>query len=224
MHSRVACLLLSFVLLTFQSPRDSIRQHYEAAEAHQRAGNSVAAEREYLAILAEAYHRLGTIYTAEENYNEAVAVLETAAGYRSDSPEVLVDLAIAYFYIGQYQKAIEPLSKTLVLRPQSSAAHHMLGKTYFMIGEFEKAEHDLGVAQKLSPADYDVSYTLGLAYLRQHKFAQAKQLYDRMIVQVGNRAQGICGRRQRPSRAKSDHQSHGRSSRGRRQRRIPRTW
>jgi tetratricopeptide (TPR) repeat protein len=188
MHSRVACLLLSFLLLTFQSPRDSIRQHYEAAEAYQRAGNLAAAEREYVAILSEAYHRLGTIYTAQENYKEAVAVLETAAGYRSDSPEVLVDLAIAYFYIGQYQKAIEPLSRTLVLTPQSSAAHHMLGKTYFMIGEFEKAEHELGVAQKLSPADYDVTYTLGLAYLRLHKFAQAKQLYDRMIVQVGNRA------------------------------------
>jgi tetratricopeptide (TPR) repeat protein len=188
MHSRLTCLLLSFLLLPFQSPRDSIRQHYEAAEAHHRAGNLVAAEGEYVAILTEGYHRLGTLYTAQENYQQAVGALETAAAYRSDSPQILVDLAIAYFYIGQYPKAIEPLNQALVVTPQSSAAHHMLGKTYFMIGEFEKAEHELGAAQKLSPADYDVAYTLGLAYLRQHKFAQAKQLYDRMIVQLGNRA------------------------------------
>ncbi len=64
----------------------------------------------------------------------------------------------------------------------------MMGKTYFMIGEFDKAEHELEAAQKLSPADYDVAYTLGLTYLREHKFAEAKQLYDHMIVQVGNRA------------------------------------
>jgi len=188
MHSSAACLLLSFLLLTFQSPRDSIRKHYEAADAQQRAGNLAAAEREYVAILSEAYHRLGAIYTAQERYPEAVGTLETAAAYRSDSPEVLIDLAIAYFYIGQYQMAIKPLSRTLELTPQSSAAHHMLGKTYFMIGEFDKAERELASAQKLSPADYDVLYTLGLAYLRQHKFAQAKQLYDRMIVQLGNRA------------------------------------
>src|SRR6266850_5353392 len=188
MHSRVACLFLSFLLLPFQSPRDSIRQHYEAAEAYQRAGNLIAAEGEYLAILTGAYHKLGTIYIAQENYKEAVGSLEMATAYRPDSPEVLVDLSVSYFYIGQYPKAIEPLNRALVLTPQNPAAHHMLGKTYFMIGEFEKAEHELEAAQKLSPADYDIAYTLGLAYLRQHKFAQAKQLYDRMIVQLGNRA------------------------------------
>src|SRR5213080_3165109 len=137
MHLRLTCLLLSFLLLPFQSSRDSIRQHYEAAEAHHRAGNLAAAEGEYVAILMEAYHRLGTIYTAQANYQEAAGALETAAAYRSDSPQVLVDLAIAYFYIGQYPKAIEPLGKALAVTPQSSAAHHMLGKTYFMIGEFE---------------------------------------------------------------------------------------
>ena len=188
MHSRVACLFLSLLLLPFQSPRDSIRQHYEAAEAYQRAGNLIAAEGEYVAILTGAYHGLGTIYIAQENYKEAVGSLEMAAVCRPDSTEVLVDLSISYFYIGQYPKAIEPLNKALVLTPQSPAAHHMLGKTYFMIGEFEKAEHELAAAQKLSPGDYDIAYTLGLAYLRQHKFAQAKQLYDHMIVQLGNRA------------------------------------
>src|SRR5882724_6135144 len=189
MHLRVACLFLSFLLLLFQSPLDSIRQHYEAAEALSRAGNFVAAEAEYVAILTEAYHRVGMIYTAQANYQDAVSALETAAAYRSDSSQLLVDLAIAYFYVGQYQKAIPPLTRALVVTPQNSAAHHMLGKTYFMIGEFEKAEQELGTARRLSPGDHDVAYTLGLAYLRQHKFAPAKQLYDRMIVQLGDRTQ-----------------------------------
>ncbi len=104
MHSRVACLFLSLLLLPFQSPRDTIRQHYEAAETHHRSGNLIAAEGEYVAILTEAYQRLGTIYTAQANYQEAVSALETAAAYRSDSPQLLVDLAIAYFYVGQYHR------------------------------------------------------------------------------------------------------------------------
>ena len=101
MHSRAICLFLSFLLLPFQSPRDSIRQHYEAAEAFHRSGNFVAAEAEYDAILTEAYQKLGTIYTAQAKYQDAVSALETASAYGSDSPQLLVDLAIAYFYIGQ---------------------------------------------------------------------------------------------------------------------------
>lgn len=188
MHSQVACLFLALLLLPVQSPRDSIRRHYEAADADQRAGNLVAAEAEYVAILTEAYHRLGTIYTAQTNYQEAVGALETAATYRADSLPVLIDLGVAYFYLGQYKKAIEPLRRALVVDPQSSSAHQMMGKTYFMIGEFEDAEHELATAQKLSPTDYDVLYTLGLVYLRQHKFEPAKQLYDRMVVQLGDQA------------------------------------
>jgi tetratricopeptide (TPR) repeat protein len=187
MHLRLACLFLSLLLLPFQSPRDSIRQYYEAAEAHHRAGNLVAAEADYVAILVEGYQRLGAIYTAQANYQGAVAALETAATYRSDSPQVLVELAIAYFYVGQYQKAIEPLTKALALTPQNSLAHHMLGKTQFMVGDFAKAEDELGQALKLSPGDYDVAYTLGLAFLRQHKFAQAKKLYDHLIVKLGDK-------------------------------------
>src|ERR1041385_2700634 len=187
MHSRVSCLLLSLLLLPFQIPRDSIRQHYEAAEAQHRAGNLVAAEAEYVAILVEGYQRLGAIYTAQANYQGALAALETAVTYRSDSPEVLVELAIAYFYVGQYQKAIEPLTKALALSPQNSLAHHMLGKTQFMIGDFAKAEDELSQALKLHPGDYDVAYTLGLAFLRQHKFAQAKKLYDHLIVELGDK-------------------------------------
>ena len=48
---------LPFIFMVFvaQAPRDTIRAHYEAAEAKRRAGNLVAAETEYAAILAEGY-------------------------------------------------------------------------------------------------------------------------------------------------------------------------
>jgi tetratricopeptide (TPR) repeat protein len=177
------------LLLPFQSPADSFRKHYEAAEAQQRAGNYVAAEAEFTAILAEAYDRLGGVYSAQGNYKESVTAFEASASYRPDSVEVLVDLGIAYFHTEQYQKAIEPLSHALAIDPRSAAAHQMLGKTYFMIGEFEKSAHELEIAAKLSPRDYDVAYTLGLAYLKQRQIAPARQIYGRMIEQLGDRPQ-----------------------------------
>ena len=65
----------------------------------------------------------------------------------------------------------------------------MLGKTYFMLGDFPRSVGELEAALKLSPKDYDIAYTLGLAHLKQHEFAPAKQIYDRMLAQLGDRPQ-----------------------------------
>ena len=185
MASSLICLLL--LVLTLQSPRDTIRQHYEAAEARRRAGNLAAAETEYAAILAEGYAKLGRVYSAQREYKGAITALEAAAAYGPDAEDVLVDLAIAYFNSEQFDKALVPLSKARTRNPQNAGAHHMLGKSYFMLGELRKSAEELRAALKLTPNDYDVSYTLGLVYLKQRQFDPAKQIYDRMLAQLGDR-------------------------------------
>src|SRR5438045_1589205 len=130
MRLRSSLLPLLLLFAVFQAPPDSIRQHYEAAEAHRRAGDLAAAEIEYKAILADAYDRLGKIYLAQKDYKQAVAALEAANSYEPQAPDVPVDLAIAYFNAEQYEQALAPLSKALKRNPQSGGAHHMLGKTY----------------------------------------------------------------------------------------------
>src|SRR5258707_6652019 len=180
---------LLLLLLVFQSPQDVLRQHSEAAEAQRRAGNFVEAEKEYRAVLAAGYGQLGKVYSAEKNYQQAIATLEFATLYRPDSQEVLIDLAIAYFDAEQYEKALEPLGKALSANPQSAGAHHMLGKSYFMLGDFAKSTAELQTALKITPDDYDIAYTLGLAYLKQHQFTPAQQIYDRMLRQLGDRPQ-----------------------------------
>lgn len=189
MFSGFACFLLFFSLLLPQVPRDSIQLHYEKAEALRRAGNLVAAEAEYTAILREAYYKLGRIRLAQPNYPESVSVLEAAAGYQPDANEVLVDLAIAHFHLEQYEKALDPLRKVVARDPRSTSAHHMLGKTYFMIGNFDLATTELQTALSSSPNDYDVAYTLGLAHLKRREIASARRIYDHMVERLGNQPQ-----------------------------------
>ena len=189
MYLRSATFPLLVLLVVFQSPQDSIRQHYQAAEAHRLAGNLPAAESEFTAILAEAYGTLGKIYAARKQYQQAITVLESAAGRAPDSQEVLIDLAIAYFDAGQYRKAFAPARKVVALNPQSTGGHQMLGKTNFMLGDFPNAITELEAALKLAPKDYDVAYTLGLAHLKQRQFASAKLIYDRILKQFGDRPQ-----------------------------------
>jgi len=189
MYLRSAFSPLLVLLVVFQSPQDSIRQHYQTAEAHRLAGNLGAAEAEFEAILAEAYGRLGKIYSARKQYKDAITVLDSASIHQPDSQEVLIDLAIAYFDAGQYEKALTPARKVLAINPASSGGHHMLGKTNFMLGEFAQATTELEAALKLAPKDYDVAYTLGLGYLKQRQFAPAKQIYERILKQFGDRPQ-----------------------------------
>src|SRR5262245_33755958 len=189
MYLRMTFFPLLFLLGTLVTPQDSIRQHYEAAAAYKRAGNLAAAEGEFTALLAEGYGKLGKIYLAQKAYEKAVTVLEAAARYQPDSQEILIDLSIAYFDRGQSEKAFDPLYKVLARNPQSADAHHMLGKTWFIRGEFAKAAAELETALKLAPRDYDVAYTLGLAYLKQQQLAPAKQIYSRMLRELGDRPQ-----------------------------------
>jgi len=189
MYSRSTFLALLLLLVPFQKPGDSFQRHYENAEAQRRAGNLAAAQAEYAIILAEAYHKLSTVYSAQANPKQAIVALESATTYAPDSQEVLIDLAIAYFHNEDYKKALTPLNTVIVRDPKSTAAHHMLGKTHFMLGEFVKSTSELELALRLAPKDYDVAYTLGLAYLKQRKLESARELYDKMIEQLGDRPQ-----------------------------------
>jgi len=189
MFLRATLVVPIFLLFTFQSPQDSIRKHYDAAETQRRAGNLAAAETEYVAILAEGYRNLGRINSTQKEYTKATAALEAAALYSSDSEAVLIDLAIAYFEAEQYDKALEAARKALAKNPQSIGAHHIAGKSYFMVGDFTRSAGELEAALTLAPNDHDVAYTLGLVFLKQHELDPAKKIYDRMVEQLGERPQ-----------------------------------
>jgi len=189
MYIRSAFFSFVCFLVTFQSTAELFRRHYEVAEAKRSAGDLAGAELEYKAVLGEAYYKLGRIRAAEHDYKFAVGAFEAAKQYGEGDPQLLIDLAIAYFYSGDYEKAKAPLLTAVAGDAQNVSARHMLGKTYFMLSEFEKASEQLQTALKLSPRDYDVSYTLGLAYLKERKVPEAQQIFARMIEQLGNRPQ-----------------------------------
>jgi len=199
--SLVATFISCVFLFAGQSPPDTIRQHYEKAEAARAAGNLSTAETEYTAILGEGYERLGAVYLALEDYQHAIPALQAAVGYRANAPATLIELAIAYYGSEQYARALEPADQASKLDPDNVGAHQMLGKTYFMLGDLGRSITELEIAAKLSPNDVDVSYTLGVAYLRNRQPEVAKKLYQSMIQVFGDRPQlhVVIGRAYRQS-------------------------
>jgi tetratricopeptide (TPR) repeat protein len=184
----VGSRLLSLLLLSLviQSPQDRLQQHYEAAQAQARAGNLVAAEAEYTAILAEGYRTVGNVYLAQKKHKQAIAAVEAAALYQPASEEGLLELAIAYYEAGLFDKALQPLQKAITLSPQSPGTHGMLGKTYFALREYEKAAAELTVALDLGSNDFDTSFTLAIVHLQQHQFTDARQVFNWMLQHFGD--------------------------------------
>jgi len=183
--SRFLSLLL--LPLVFQSPQDRLLQHYESAEALARAGNPVAAETEYTAILAEGYRAVGRIYSARQKHKQAIAAFEAAALYQPTSEQTLLDLALTYYEAGLFDKALQPLQKAIALNAQNPSAHSMLGKTYFSLREYEKAAAELKAALDFGSDDFDTSFTLAIAYLQQRQFTDARQVFDSMLQHLGDR-------------------------------------
>src|SRR6185503_3998772 len=146
------CLPVLLLISFFQTQSDLFRKHYDAANAARREGNFTAAEAEFKIILGEAYHRLGKVYLAQNNYAASVGALEFATAVRPDETDALIDLSIAYFYNGKYSNGIEPLKRAIAANPQSALPHHMLGKTYFMMVEFDSGRRELEATLKLKPA------------------------------------------------------------------------
>jgi tetratricopeptide (TPR) repeat protein len=182
--SRLLSLLL--LPLVFQSPQDRLKQHYEAAEAQARAGNFAGAETEYTAILAEGYRAVGRIYSAQQKHKQAIAAVEAAALYQPASDETLSDLAITYFEAGLFDKALQPLHRAIAVNPQNRTAHSLLGKTYFALREYEKAAAEFEAAKEFGANDFDTSFTLAIAYLQQRKFAEARRVFDWMLLHLGD--------------------------------------
>jgi tetratricopeptide (TPR) repeat protein len=181
--SRVLSLLV--LPLLFQSPQDRLQRHYEAAAAQARAGNFAGAEIEYTAILAEGYRAVGRIYSTQQKHKQAIAAVEAAALYQPASEETLSDLAITYFDAGLFDKALQPLHQAIALNSQSPSAHGVLGKTYFALGEYEKAAGELKAALEFGANDFDTSFTLAIAYLQQRQFADARRVFDWMLLHLG---------------------------------------
>src|SRR5688500_3147832 len=105
MYLRLACLPFLLFSVLFQDSGDLFKRHYEEASRAHSARDYRAAEREFNAILGEAYQRLGKIYSAQGRYTDSVGPFEASVAIRPNQLESVVELSIAYFRTRQYQKS-----------------------------------------------------------------------------------------------------------------------
>ena len=165
MHFPSAFLALLLLLQSAPSKPPAIRSANITRRPRRTTAPAIfaAAEAEFAAILTRRIPRWGESTPRQSNYQRRGRGPRSGRRARGPTPpETLVELAIAYFHAGQYEKAAEPLRRALARDPRSAPARHMLGKTHFMIGEFASRPRASWRRRSRSRRRiYDAAYTLG---------------------------------------------------------------
>ncbi|MGN6368547.1 MAG: tetratricopeptide repeat protein [Phycisphaerae bacterium] len=82
---------------------------------------------------------------------------------------------------GNYDAAMESLSKAIEQNPKMSLAYEARGSLYKEKGDYHRAAEDFRQASLLEPFDFNAHYQLGLMYQFLQKFADAITAYQRAV-------------------------------------------
>lgn len=93
----------------------------------------------------------------------------------------LTTLGAAYSDQGEYEMAIKPLVKAIILSQGYFAPRNVLGFCYLELGRYDEAIRILTDALKIRPYNLEALSSIGVAYAKTKRYAEAIQQFERAI-------------------------------------------
>jgi tetratricopeptide (TPR) repeat protein len=132
--------------------------YYTRGIAHERTRDWPAAEADFRKALAlnpdqpSVLNYLGYSYLErKENYDEALAMIETAATGRPDDGAIVDSLGWALYRLGRYDEAVGHLEQAVELMPVDPVVNDHLGDVYWAVGRTREAEFQWKRALSFEP-------------------------------------------------------------------------
>jgi type IV pilus assembly protein PilF len=121
------------------------------------------------------YYGHGTEKLIQKDYTAALQNLLKANELKADDSKIINNLAMAYYFKGRENKAIDLLKKSLDLNPKNSDARNNLASIYFNQNRIDLAreQYNKVLEDLLYRHTYRIHYNLGLLDLRQNKIGSA---------------------------------------------------
>lgn len=140
----VAVSLETLGALEFGSGKgDAALEHYEKAKRiHTELGDLVS--------VAVMLARSGEVYFEQEDYERAVACFTEATKFTPDDLGLYSQRAVAQWYAGRHDDAIEDYSRILKSTPHDADAYNGRGQNLAELGRYKQALKDLEQALQLS--------------------------------------------------------------------------
>jgi serine/threonine protein kinase/tetratricopeptide (TPR) repeat protein len=133
-----------------------------------------------------AYNALGGFYYRRSEYQKAAQMFQKVTDLAPEGYVGYVNLGGTFNDMGRYAEAIEPLKKSIALRP-SYGGYANLGNSYFAGHKFADAAASYEQATKLEPQQYVTWGNLGEAHYYEGKKDEAMQAYRKAAELAGER-------------------------------------
>lgn len=126
----------------------------------------------------------------EENFEEAIKLLEDVFQQESQSEIIKKNLIEVLFSYGgylnddfvlEYKKAVDIFKKILEIEPKNYKALYNLGIAYFNLGQIENALQAYNEATTIKPDYKHCYYNIGLIYETKHDLKRALIYYDKAL-------------------------------------------
>lgn len=157
------------------SERSDIATHFEAAQQAQRSQDYVAAEREYMAVLAvkpdfaEVHMNLGLLYQLQDRIPDAMTEFRRALKLKPALTGANFFLGVDYCKNGEGAKAVPYLKAAAHAEPNRPDIWSWLATAHEMSGDIDAEVATLREAIASQPRNLDLLYLLGHSYERLGK-------------------------------------------------------
>ncbi|MGV8950065.1 MAG: tetratricopeptide repeat protein [Cypionkella sp.] len=138
--------------------------YYSRGVSLERMGDFAAADTDLRQALAlnpdepQILNYLGySLVDRGQHLDEALGMIQKAVAGRPDSGAILDSLAWAYFRLGRYGDALEPMEKASLLEPVDPVVTDHLGDVYWSVGRTREAEYQWRRALSFNPAEADAT-------------------------------------------------------------------
>lgn len=170
---------------------DSASAHLNEAYARLRAGQrseAIPALQKHVdaadSVSSDAFEILGQLYLADDQSQQAIGILETAAEQYPEDSEINSLLLNAYNRAGEQERAMKAYSEQVEQNPENATYRYNYGSLLLNADRFDEAIEQLQRAVDLDPDNVQAQYNLGAAYV--NKAASANDSIRVMQDSIGD--------------------------------------
>ena len=127
-------------------------------------------------LLAQANYGLGNLAFGEGDPESAALYYQEAILQDWELQVAHMDLALSYFHMAEFDKAVEKANDLIALAPDWGAPHALLAMAYHQLDDATREERELAWAEDLAPEDLYSLLLLAGAHWDRIEFAQAAEL------------------------------------------------
>jgi tetratricopeptide (TPR) repeat protein len=159
---------------------EKAKKNYPAAIEHTKNAIRIVSEASFVAYLADLYELNGEADKANSTRKDIVSLLEDSEKNQPSDPAIKHnanrELANAYLYAGNKDKALTYALNDLKLRPGNIDANELAAWIYYLKGDYSNAKIHADKMLATNTSNADILYKAGVIYEHTGDRAKANQL------------------------------------------------